>query len=77
MPLYYFRIRNGRSAARPISALSLPIVSAAWVEMTKVCGDLIGSISRNLKADAEWQMEFLDECKKPLFQIRLVVETLD
>jgi hypothetical protein len=45
--------------------------------MTKVCGDLIGGISRNLKADAEWQMEVLDECKKPLFQIRLVVETLD
>jgi hypothetical protein len=47
------------------------------VETTKVCGDLVGSISRNLEQNAEWQMELLDESKKPLYRIRLVAETLD
>ena len=51
--------------------------NAAWAEMTSVCGDLVGSISRNLKQNAEWQMELLDESKKPLFRIRLVAETPD
>jgi hypothetical protein len=45
--------------------------------MTQVCGDLIGSILRSLKQNAEWQMELLDESKKTLFRIRLVGETLD
>jgi hypothetical protein len=45
--------------------------------MTSVCGDLVGSISRNLKQNAEWQMELLDESKKPLFRIHLVAETPD
>ena len=42
--------------------------------MTKVCGNLLGSVSRSLKQDAEWQMELLDEAKKPVFRIRLVAE---
>lgn len=50
---------------------------AAWDEMTKVCGDLIGGIARNLKQDTEWQLELLDEAKKPVFRIRLVAETLE
>jgi hypothetical protein len=44
--------------------------------MTKVCGNLLGSISRTLKQDAEWQMELLDESKKPVFRIRLVAESV-
>jgi hypothetical protein len=44
--------------------------------LTNVCGDLVGSISRNLKQNNEWQMELLDESKKPIFRIRLVGETL-
>jgi hypothetical protein len=45
--------------------------------MTKVCSDLVGGISRNLKQNTEWQMELLDESKKPIFRFRLVAETLD
>ena len=43
---------------------------AAWAEMTKVCANLVGGISRSLKQNAEWQMELLDEAKKPVFRIR-------
>jgi hypothetical protein len=77
MPLFYFRIRTGRFSGASDTAFELADRDAAWVEMTKVCGDLVGSISPHLKQNAEWQMELLDESKKPLFRIRLVAETLD
>jgi hypothetical protein len=44
--------------------------------MTGVCGDMIADISRQLSENAEWQMELLDESRKPVFRIRLVAETL-
>jgi hypothetical protein len=77
MPLFYFRIRTGQFSGAPDTAFELADRDAAWVEMTKVCGDLVGGISRDLKQNAEWQMELLDESKKPLYRIRLVAETLD
>jgi hypothetical protein len=39
--------------------------------LTNVCGDTIGTIARQLAEDAEWQMELLDESKRPVFRIRL------
>ena len=44
--------------------------------MTGVCGGLIGDISRKLAENAEWQMELLDESRKPVVRIRLIAETL-
>ena len=44
--------------------------------MTKVSGNLLGSLSRSLKQNAEWQMELLDEARKPVFRIRLVSESV-
>ena len=44
--------------------------------MTKVCANLVGGIARNLKQNAEWQMELLDESKTPVFRIRLTAETV-
>jgi hypothetical protein len=41
----------------------------------KVCGNLLGGVSRSLKQNGEWHMELLDEAKKPVFRIRLVAET--
>jgi hypothetical protein len=61
------------SASAPASSPVHPIPpsssdrDAAWLERTKVCGDLVGSISRHLKQNAEWQTELLDESEKPLF----------
>jgi hypothetical protein len=76
MPLYFFRIGNGRYSGAADCGTELPDHAAAWQELTKVCGDLAGSISRNLKQNHEWQMELLDESKKAVFRIRLVGETL-
>ncbi len=50
--------------------------SRAARQMTKVCANLLGGISRSLKPNAEWHMELLDESKQPVFRIRLVAESL-
>jgi hypothetical protein len=44
--------------------------------MTTVCSDLVGSVSRGIKQNTEWQIELLDLSRKPVFRIRLVAETL-
>jgi hypothetical protein len=77
MPLFYFRILSGGFSGASDTAFDLADRDAAWAEMTKVCSDLVGSVSRNLKQNTEWQMELLDESKKPVFRIRLAAETLD
>jgi hypothetical protein len=76
MSLYFFRIRNGRYSGASDQGSEFASRDAAWAEMTKVCGNLVGSISRSLKQNSEWQMELLDEAKKPVFRIRLVAETV-
>ena len=75
MPLYFFRIRNGRYSGASDHGAELADRDAAWKELTRVCGDVVGGISRKLKENSEWQMELLDESKKPVFRIRLVAET--
>ena len=52
-------------------------LDAAWAELTKVCGDLIAGVARDLKQNADWQINLLDQSRKPVFRIRLVAETLD
>ena len=76
MPQYFFRISNGRYAGASDQGSEFESRDAAWAEMTKVCGNLLGSLSRSLKQNGEWQMELLDEAKKPVFRIRLVAESV-
>jgi hypothetical protein len=76
MPQYFFRISHGRYSGTSDHGSEFESREAAWTEMTKVCANLVGNISRSLKQDAEWHMELLDEAKKPVFRIRLVSETL-
>ena len=77
MSLYFFRIRNGRYSGASDQGSEFESREAAWAEMTKVCGNLVGGISRSLKQNADWRMEMLDEGRKPVFRIRLVVEKLN
>ena len=76
MSLYFFRISHGRYAGASDQGTEFENPEAAWSEMTKVSGNLLGSISRSLKQNAQWQMELLDEARKPVFRIRLVAETV-
>jgi hypothetical protein len=76
MPLYFFRISHAHYAGASDQGTQFENREAAWAEMTKVCGNLLGSISRSVKQNAEWQMEMLDETRKPVFRIRLVAESI-
>ena len=76
MPMYFFRISSGRYAGASDQGSEFESREAAWAEMTKVCANLLGGISRGLKPNAEWCMELLDENKKPVFRVSLVGETV-
>jgi hypothetical protein len=76
MPLFFFSVRNGEYAGICGEGAEFPNRDSAWKEMTRVCADMVGGISRRLGENAEWQMELLDESRKPVFRIRLVAETL-
>ena len=77
MPLYFFRISQGRYAGASDHPLEFEDREAAWTEMKAVSANLLGGISRSLKLGAEWRMELLDEAKKPVFCIRLLGEALE
>jgi len=76
MSLYFFRISHGRYSGASDHASEFESREAAWSEMTKVCGNLLGGMSRSLKQDSECHMELLDESRKPVSRIRLVAQTL-
>jgi hypothetical protein len=75
MSLYFFRISHGRYSGASDQGSEFESREAAWTEMTRICGDLVGGISRNLKQNSDWHMELLDEAKNPVFRIRLVAES--
>jgi hypothetical protein len=76
MSLYFFRISHGRYSGASGHGSEFESREAAWDEMTRVCANLVGSISRTLKQNSEWHMELLDETRQPVFRIRLVAESL-
>jgi hypothetical protein len=77
MPLYHFRIWSGQYSGASDHGTELSDDGAAWDELTRVCGDLVGGICRKINQNSEWQMELLDESKKPLFKIAIVAKTFD
>jgi len=76
MSLYFFRISHGRYSGASDHGSEFESREDAWIEMTKVCANLLGGISRSLKQNAEWHMELLDESRESVFRIRLVAESL-
>ena len=76
MSLYFFRISQGRYSGAADQPYEFANRESAWDELTAVCADLIGGISRSLQEDAEWRMELLDEAKEPVFRIRLLAESV-
>jgi hypothetical protein len=77
MPLYFFRIRNGRYSGASERGTECVDRDAAWRALTSTCADMAAGISRKLRQNSEWQMELLDEQKRPVFRIRIVAESLD
>lgn len=77
MPLYFFRIRNGRYSGCADQATEFANRDSAWKEMTSVCAEMAAGIARKLQQNSEWHMELLDEAKEPVFRIRIVAETFE
>jgi uncharacterized protein DUF6894 len=77
MPLYFFRIRNGRYSGASEHGIELADHNAAWQELTSSCADMVGGICRKLGRDTQWEMELLDERKQPVFRISLVADSPD
>ena len=77
MPLYFFRIRNGRYSGASEQGIELADNNAAWQELTSSCAEMVGGICRRLGRDAQWEMELLDERKQPVFRICLVADSLN
>ena len=75
MPLYFFRIRNGRYSGASEHGIELADHNAAWQELTSSCADMVGGICRKLGRDTRWEMELLDERKQPVFRICLVADS--
>lgn len=76
MSLYFFRISTGRYSGAADQPYEFSDRDAAWKEMTEVCANLLGSIARNMKPNAKWSMELLDEDRKPVFRVSLVGEKM-
>ncbi|WP_456631945.1 DUF6894 family protein [Bradyrhizobium sp. URHC0002] len=70
-------ITNGELSSAAEHGIELSDRDSAWKELTRICGGLVGSLSRNMKQGAEWQIELLDEFRKPLLRMRLVSEALE
>jgi hypothetical protein len=77
MPRYYFQIGHAADLGAHGASFNAPDEQAAWVEMTRVCSDLIRSATHDLTQNSAWQLELLTEANKPLFRIRITAETLD
>ena len=76
MPLYFFRIRNGRYSGASEQGIELADHNAAWQELTSSCADMVGGICRKLGRDTQWEMELLDELRQPVFRICLVADSV-
>lgn len=77
MPLYFFRIRNGRYSGASEQGIELADRDAAWQELTSTCADMVAGICRKLRQDTHWEMELLDEFKQPIFRISLVSDSFN
>ena len=75
MPLFFFKLGEGSVSGFSENDLDAMDRDVAWDEMRKVSGDLIGDAVRGLKQNEQWQIELSDQSGKPVFRIRLVVES--
>jgi hypothetical protein len=76
MPLYFFRIRNGRYSGASERGIELADRDEAWRELTRTCADMLSGICRKLGQNTQWEMELLDELKQPIFRISLASDSL-
>jgi hypothetical protein len=67
---------DGKQSVTSDAAISFIDAGEAWIEMVKVCADLVGGAVRNLKPDSVWHLELLNAAQEPLFRINLTAKSL-
>ncbi len=77
VPQYFIRVSQGTYSGGPDHVFESTDQGAAFVEMTKVCCDFIGSACRQINQNSDWSMELLDQDKNISARIRLVAEKLE
>jgi hypothetical protein len=58
MPLYFFRIRNGRYSGASEQGIELADHNAAWQELTSSCAQMVGGMCRKLGRDTSASSRF-------------------
>jgi hypothetical protein len=77
VPLYFFRIRNGRYSGASERAIELADGNAAWKELTRSCAEMVGGICSKLGQNSRGEMELLDERKRPVYRISLTADSIE
>jgi hypothetical protein len=68
MPRYYFNVHHVTSFTDDIGE-ELPDAAAAWVEATKIAGELFKDIDGKFQPGQEWSLEVTDTQRRPLYLI--------
>ncbi len=61
MPRFYFIVTDGSNSQLKNEGLELPDKSAAWVEATSACGELLRELDGRLAPGEHWSMQVKDE----------------
>lgn len=77
MPRFFFQMQQGKLPGPVVIEDVLSDSYAARQAALGICADLARDIANGLTDDSEWQLNVMDEHGKPVFRIRLVVETLE
>ncbi len=76
MPRFVFQMQQGKLPG-PVVEDVLNDSLAAREAALGICADLAKDIADGLADGSEWQLNVLDEHGKPVFRIRLLVESLE
>ena len=77
MPTFFFRLRRDQYPNSADYGSDMPSRDAAWKELTCVCGDLVRDACRALELNSAWEIELIDEGKRPIFGISVFGEAFE
>ena len=77
MPRFLFQVQQGKLPGPLALEDMLCDNDAARMAGLGICADLAKDIVRGLIGDSEWQLNVLNEHGRPVFRIRLLVESLE
>ena len=76
MPIFFFNVRQGEEAGYSSEGVEFADHGAAWKRNDRRLRRPDRRHFPKTSENAEWQMELLDESRKPVVRIRLIAQTL-